>query len=185
MGFEFHKSGSLTGMVLAAAPELVDPNFNHSIIYLAEHGPEGALGVVINRPLGKALHEVAVSPDLPEALRDIRVFHGGPVKPTALVFARFERGSCDEELHCEIVANPETLIEPPKRGVWVRAFAGYAGWGEGQLERELSEHSWVVRRPHTAMLEEPVPPALWEAFVSGDQRWRTLLPLLPKNPSLN
>jgi putative transcriptional regulator len=185
MGFDLHKSESLTGLVLVAAPELVDPNFNHSLVYVAEHGPQGSLGMVINRPLGKALHEVVVSPDLPDALRDVRVFQGGPVKPSALVFVRFERGTSDEELGCKIVADPEALIVAPKRGVWVRAFAGYAGWGEGQLEQELSERSWIVRRPHTAMLEEPVPPALWEAFISDDQRWRRLLPLLPKNTSLN
>ena len=185
MGFEFQEGGPLTGLVLTAAPELLDPNFNHSLVYIAEHGAQGALGMVMNRPLGKKLHEVAVSPDLPDALRSVPVFHGGPVKPTALLFARFHRCGGDEELRCEIVADPEALIELPKRGIWLRAFAGYAGWGEGQLERELSERSWVVRRPHTAMLEEPVPPALWEAFISDDQRWRKLMPLLPKNTSLN
>ena len=106
------------------------------------------------------------------------------MRPTGLVLARFQRGKSDEELHCQIVADPMELIESPKRG-WVRAFAGYAGWGEGQLEAELGEHSWVVCRPHTALLEVPVPPAIWEAFVGEDQRWRKLMPLLPKNTGLN
>jgi len=94
-----------------------------------------------------------------------------PVKTTALLFARFQRGKTDEQLSCQIVANPQELIELPKRE-WVRAFAGHAGWSAGQLERELSEGSWLVCRPHTAMLEESVPNAMWEAFVGKDQRWR-------------
>jgi len=106
------------------------------------------------------------------------------VRPTALVLARFQRGRTDEELRCQIVADPYELVEPRRRG-WVRAFAGYAGWGEGQLEQELGERSWVVCRPHTALLEQPVPPAIWEAFVGKDQRWRKLVALLPKCTSLN
>jgi putative transcriptional regulator len=185
MAFELREGESLAGLVLAASAGLLDPNFRRTLVYIAEHSPEGALGLVMNRPIHKKkLGEVALSPDLPEALRDTPVFQGGPVKPTALVLARFERGKNDEELRCHIAADPNTLIELPLRG-WVRAFAGYAGWSGGQLERELGEHSWLVCRPHTAMMEMPVPPALWEAFVGEDQRWRKLMPLLPKNTGLN
>ena len=184
MGFEIPKGESLTGFVLAASRDLLDPNFNQTLVYIAEHGPDGTLGLVMNRPLGKKLGEVALSPDLPKALQQIPVFQGGPVKTTALLFARFQRGKNDEQLRCEIVANPQELIELPKHE-WVRAFAGHAGWSEGQLERELSEGSWLVCRPHTAMLEETVPNAMWEAFVGKDQRWRKLQPFLPKNTGLN
>lgn len=184
MAFELREGESLTGLVLAASAGLLDPNFHRTLVYIAEHGPEGALGLVMNRPIHKKLGEVALSPDLPEALRDTPVFQGGPVKPTALVLARFQRGKNDEELQCQIAADPNALIESPPRS-WVRAFAGYAGWSGGQLERELGEHSWVVCRPHTAMMEMPVPPAVWEAFVGEDQRWRKLMPLLPKNTGLN
>lgn len=183
MAFELPANESLAGYVLAASLSLLDPNFHRTLVYIAEHSPEGALGLVMNRPINKKLGEVALSPDLPEVLRDTPVFQGGPVKPTALVLARFQRGKSDEEVHCHIAADPQQLIELPKRG-WIRAFAGYAGWSEGQLEAELSEHSWVVCRPHTAMLEQPVPSAIWEAFVGEDQRWRKLLPLLPKKHGL-
>ena len=169
---------------MAASTELLDPNFHRTLVYIAEHNPAGALGLVMNRPINKTLGEVALAPDLPEVLRGTPVFQGGPVKPTALVLARFQRGKSDEEVRCQIATDPHQLIEPGEQG-WVRAFAGYAGWSGGQLETELNEHSWIVCRPHTAMLEEPVPPALWEAFVGEDQRWRKLLPLLPKNTGLN
>ncbi len=184
MAFAFPQGESVAGQVLAASSNLIDPNFHRTLVYIAEHGPSGALGLVMNRPINKTLGAVAQSPELPDALRDTPVFQGGPVKPTALLLARFQRGRTDEELRCQIVADPFELLEPKGRG-WVRAFAGYAGWGEGQLERELSEGSWVVCRPHTSLLELPVPQAIWEAFVGKDQRWRKLLALLPKCTSLD
>jgi putative transcriptional regulator len=184
MAFAFQQGESLAGLVLAASNGLLDPNFHRTLVYIAEHSPSGALGLVMNRPINKTLGEVAESPELPDALRGTPVFQGGPVRPTALLLARFQRGKTDEELRCQIVADPFELVEPRRRG-WVRAFAGYAGWGEGQLERELGDHSWVVCRPHTALLEQPVPPAIWEAFVGEDQRWRKLIALLPKFTGLN
>ena len=181
MGFEFQESASLSGLVLAAAPELLDPNFHKTVVFIAEHGAAGALGFVMNRPLGRKLVDFTKAADLPGKLQDLPIFEGGPVKPNGLLFARFARGGSDEELVCEIVVDPQVLGALGG----VRAFAGYAGWGEGQLERELMEHSWKVCRPHVALLEEPVPPALWPAFVSEDQRWRTLQSLLPKNTGEN
>jgi putative transcriptional regulator len=176
----FEERESLTGRVLAAKPELVDPNFHKTIVFIAEHGASGALGFVMNRPLGRKLAEVTKALEMPESMQNLPVFEGGPVKPNGLLFARFARGQSDEELVCEILADPRELGSG-----CVRAFAGYSGWGEGQLERELTEGSWKVCRPHVALLEEPVPPALWPAFVSEDQRWRTLQSLLPKNTGEN
>jgi len=185
MVFAFHEGQSLTGMVLAASPGLLDQNFHQTLVFIAEHNEEGALGFVMNRPLGRKLGEVSTSGDLPAALREVFVLQGGPVKPTGLLLARFERGKTDEELQCEIFSDLEELSGPSKPGGWTRAFAGHAGWQEGQLEAELRERAWLVCRPHTAMMEEPVPPALWPAFVSEDQRWRKLQPLLPKTTSLD
>ena len=181
MGFEFQEGDSLTGLVLAATPELLDPNFHKTVIYIAEHSAAGALGLMMNRPLGRKLVEVTQVADLPETLKDVPVFEGGPVKPNGLLFARFKRGHGEEEVICEIIADPSEASGPG----CVRAFAGFSGWGEGQLERELTEHSWKVCRPHVALLDEPVPPALWPAFVSDDQRWRKLQSLLPKNTEQN
>ena len=185
MAFEFQERASLAGLVLAAAPQLIDPNFHETVVYIAEHGARGALGLVMNRPLDKKLSEVTTSTDLPDPLRDIAVFQGGPVKPMGLVFARFQRGKNDEDLRCELVTDPAELAGTSKRSDHIRVFAGYAGWGEGQLERELQDRAWKVCQPHIALLEEPVPPALWSAFVGEDQRWRKLQSLLPKNTGQN
>src|SRR6266404_6159705 len=118
MGFEIPEGESLMGLVLAASRDLLDPNFHQTLVYIAEHGPDGTLGVVMNRPLGKKLGEVALSPDLPKVLQQIPVFQGGPVKTNALLFARFDRGKNDEQLCCQIVADPQELTELPKQE-WV------------------------------------------------------------------
>jgi putative transcriptional regulator len=185
MAFEIPEGKTLTGMVLASAPELLDPNFHKTVVYIAEHSPAGALGLVMNRPLGRTLGEVTKGADIEQSLLSLPVYEGGPVKPMSLLFARFVRGAHDERLRCEIVSDPAELAAMSKRGGCLRVFAGYAGWGEGQLERELGEDSWKVCPPHIAMLEEPVPPALWPAFISDDQRWRKLHRLLPKDTGQN
>ena len=77
MGFELPKGETLTGLVLAASAELLDPNFHRTVVYIAEHTVEGALGLVMNRPINKKLGEVAESPDLPDALRDTPCFAAG------------------------------------------------------------------------------------------------------------
>ena len=72
MGFEIPEDGSLTGLVLAASRDLLDPNFNQTLVYVVEHGPDGALGLVMNRPLDKKLGEVARSSSKDQALTRAR-----------------------------------------------------------------------------------------------------------------
>ncbi len=180
------KPDSLSGAVLAAAPAMLDPNFNQSLVYLAEHNAKGALGVIMNRPLGRTLGEIASSPALPAGLLELPVFLGGPVQRSGLVLAVFHRGKTDEDLQCELHSDPLTLSElPAEKNCWVRAFLGYAGWGKGQLENELQQNAWNICVPHTVLLDEKCAPDLWRVFVGEDQRWRRLLPFLPKNPGLN
>lgn len=185
MTFEFKELDSLKGAVLAATPELLDPNFHQTLVFIVEHGAEGTLGLVMNRPLEKKLGEVSDAAELPKALRDVPVLQGGPVKPMGLLLARFQRGASDEELSCQIFADPQEIDKTPQPGSWVRAFAGHSGWDVGQLEGELGQRAWNICPPHIALLEEPGAPALWQAFIGKDQRWRTLRPLLPKNRELN
>ena len=119
---------------------LVDPNFYQTLVLITEHGNDGALGLVMNRPLGKRLGELSEA-EFPERLRSVPVFQGGPVKPSSLLLAHFQCEKDEEDLHCDILESPPETIEPSGPGS-LRAFVGYAGWGEGQLERELRERSW-------------------------------------------
>jgi putative transcriptional regulator len=68
---------------------------------------------------------------------------------------------------------------------WVRAFLGYAGWGEGQLEGELEQKAWQVCTPDVSLFEDRYLNGLWSVFVSGDDRWRRLIQHMPDDPEMN
>jgi putative transcriptional regulator len=186
MKFENPPSGCVAGSVLAAVPDLKDPNFHQTLIYIAEHNDQGAFGLVMNRPLGKALSEVASIPKLPEALAGVRVFFGGPVHPQNLLLAMFVRGGADDELACRLDVSLDEAKEIVDSGSgWVRAFSGYSGWGEGQLDGELAQNAWKIIAADPILFEEKYAQGLWSVFVSDDERWRPLLKHLPDDPALN
>jgi putative transcriptional regulator len=138
------------GTLLVASPELIDPNFADSVVLLVDTDDGGALGVVLNRPSQIAIAEVlepwrdAVDP--PEVL-----FHGGPVGTDgALALARV-RDPQDEPVGFRLafddiglvdLDSPVELLDGSLRAM--RVFAGYAGWGAGQLVAEIAEGSWYV-----------------------------------------
>src|SRR4051794_24716781 len=125
--------GTLRGQLLVASPALSDPNFARSVVLITEHGSDGAMGVVLNRPSEIEVDDVA--PELAEVAAGEPVFIGGPVQPQGLVvLADFEDVS---EAAWTIVADvgfvaAETdyadLPELVRRG---RVYAGYSGWGAG------------------------------------------------------
>src|SRR5262252_10208651 len=83
-------SRSLAGSLLVAHPNMLDPNFRRAVLFVSEHEPhEGALGVIINRPLGRPVAEL-VSGTPPPGFADVQVFLGGPVGKNQLMFAAFE-----------------------------------------------------------------------------------------------
>jgi len=146
---------SLRGHLLVAGPGLIDPNFRRTVVLVGEHGAEGAMGVVLNRPSGIEVEE-AVPPlvDL-EGVDDV-VFVGGPVQPQAIVvlgdFADPERAGA---IVFGSIGFLPSEVEPTEVGELSRArvFAGYAGWGAGSvcpLAQILSaaKNDWV---PSTAV----------------------------------
>lgn len=179
---------SLRGLVLAARPELLDPNFQHALVYLADHHAGGAFGVVLNRPTGRKLGELMSDPtDHPPALHEVPVFLGGPVERDKVLLVAFEQGQTGpSDVRCRLDLAKEDIAgfqEDP--GHWVRAFLGFAGWGEGQLESELADRTWHLCEPSPALFDDRFGGRLWDLFVSSDQRWRGMLPYLPEDPSRN
>ncbi len=138
---------SLRGRLLVASPSLIDPNFHRTVVLVTEHVAEGAMGLVLNRPSAVAAADAVphleglVEPDDP-------VYLGGPVQPSAVVaLAQLEDPSeaaaivFDDVGFLPADADPDRFADSARR---VRAFAGYAGWGPGQLEAELEESAWIV-----------------------------------------
>ncbi len=146
-------TGSLRGRLLVATPPLVDPNFDRTVVLMLEHGEEGALGIVLNRPTDTSLDDV-----LPEwrvvASPPEVVFAGGPVSPDAVIAIarRRDRDGAAEEGDGWVpifddLGTVDLGRDPLDVGIAIdelRVFVGYAGWGPGQLEGELEQHAWFV-----------------------------------------
>lgn len=175
----------LAGQLLLAHPVLRDGNFSRSVVLLSAHDDEGALGVVINRPLSRTLAEV--SPDFALGpLAAVPVYRGGPVEEEKLILAawRWLAPAGDFELHfgLELDRAAELVAEP---GVTVRAFLGYAGWGSGQLENEMRQHTWFVAGPADYNLGTQEGPALWRMILGSLDPELKLLADEPDDPARN
>lgn len=177
---------STKGRVLAAMPVLTDPNFFQALVFMAEHDDKGALGFVLNRPLQKTLADVARGPELSDALGGIPLHYGGPVQPDRLMLVLFQSGQADGAIECRLGLTLEQLEAHLGEGrSWVRAFQGYSGWGVSQLDRELREGAWKVCPPDATLFSEHLAGGLWPFFISGDHRWKALLPHLPRETERN
>src|SRR5436190_441678 len=123
---------SLRGSLLIAAPALLDPNFRRTVVLVADHGDEGAMGVILNRPSGMTVADAA--PDLESMVGpDSPIFAGGPVQPTVGVVLA-EVAEVGEPIFDDVVLVPDvgSLADVVDGAGRTRVFAGYAGWGPGQ-----------------------------------------------------
>jgi putative transcriptional regulator len=179
---------SLTGQLLLASPSLRDPNFVRTVVLVSVHSEEGAMGVVLNRPSAVTVSEAV--PQLEEAVAEEEpVYVGGPVQPTSIVFlAEFLDPSPAGLLVLGRIGFPapdagiEELTEATARR---RVFAGYAGWGEGQLDAEVEEGDWIA---HAALPEDvftDVPEELWATVLTRKGGSYALIARMPSDPSVN
>jgi putative transcriptional regulator len=184
---EFGQSSlGLTGSLLIAHPNLLDPNFRRTVLFLSSHdSEEGSLGFVLNRPTDKTVAEFL--PDKPAGpLGKVPVFIGGPVGRDQLTFATFEWRIEDQSVTCRphLALDEAREIVAAKNAV-VRAFVGYAGWSKGQLEAELSQKAWVVQRPDREILDIENCKEIWPSIMRNFGPWFRLLASAPDDPSLN
>jgi putative transcriptional regulator len=177
------EEGWLSGQMLVAMPAMQDPRFAQSVIYLCAHSPDGAMGLVVNRPVENLsfddlLRQLAIDP-VPPARR-IQVQAGGPVEQVrgfVLHTADWvQEGSLRVNEVMALTASIDVLREIAKGGGPRRGLLalGYAGWGPGQLDREMNENAWLS-----------VPPD--EALIFGDDyaaKWRAALAKLKIDPLL-
>jgi putative transcriptional regulator len=181
---------SLRGKLILASPTLTDPNFSRTVVLIAEHTEDGAMGLVLNRPAVTTVGEAV--PDLAWLVGDAEasVYVGGPVAETAvIVLAEFDRPELagaivDEDLGFigTEADEPEQLEGAVRRA---RVFAGHAGWGPGQLESEIAEDSWIVEPPRREEIFTSEPEELWASVLRRKGRRYALLSTMPPDPSLN
>ena len=178
---------SLRGHLLIAGPSLVDPNFWRTVVLVGEHSEEGALGVVLNRASDAAVDETV--PELAILGDDLGQVHvGGPVQPSAIVvLADFLEPERAASLVLDSVGFLPAEVDPTTLGELRRArvFAGYAGWGPGQLDGELEEGSWIVEPALPEDVFTSDPEALWSDVLRRKGGPFGVLASMPPDPSLN
>lgn len=178
---------NLTGHLLLSNASLFDPNFRRTVVLIGQHDEEGAVGVVLNRPLEVTVDEAA--PPLAALVQpgDL-VYQGGPVQPeAAVVVADFDDPSRAGVIALGSIGFLPEEADPDDLGVIRRArvFAGYSGWGPGQLESELDEEAWLVvpATPEDVFDEEPE--GMWERVVTRLGPSYALMRTMPFDPSTN
>ena len=177
---------SLQGQLLVSSPALIDPNFRKTVVLVAHHDDEGAMGLVLSRPSDVAAADaVPLLDGLPGA--NDPVFVGGPVQPEAfIVLAEFEDV---DQAAAPIMGGLGFMpadTEPDDLGIKrMRLFAGYSGWGAGQLEAELDEPSWIIvdAEPDDAFADDP--DELWRTVLHRKGGPFSLMENMPFDPGLN
>jgi putative transcriptional regulator len=176
---------SLAGSLLVAHPNMLDPNFRRTVLFISAHDPDdGALGVIINRPLDKHVAEL-VSETPPEGLANVPVFLGGPVGKNQLIIAAFEweKGEGLSLNHnVDLLQSSNAAGQQPSS---ICAFVGYAGWGAGQLEAEMKQKAWLVQKPSRSVIKLDRLPKLWFDIMRRLGPWYKMLAVAPDDPSLN
>ncbi|MFI9724608.1 YqgE/AlgH family protein [Streptomyces sp. NPDC052396] len=195
---------SLTGRLLVATPALADPNFDRAVVLVLDHDEEGSLGVVLNRPTPVGVGDV-LEPWAPLAGEPGVVFQGGPVSLDSALGVAVVPGEPPPDGDAEdagpVRADPigwrrvhgaiglVDLEAPPEllRAALgsLRIFAGYAGWGPGQLEEELVEGAWYVVESEPGDVSSPDPAHLWRAVLRRQRNELAMVATYPDDPSLN
>jgi len=168
---------SLANHFLIAMPMLADPNFTHTVTYICEHNEQGAMGIIINRPIGVTLGEVIRHMSLTAAESvdtNLPVYGGGPVQTERGFVLHSPAGLWESSLQItdEIaVTTSRDIIAAMAEGRGPARFLlalGYAGWGPGQLEQEMAENAWLSGPAEARIIFES----------PSEQRWQHAADLL-------
>ena len=183
---------SLKGHLLIASTGLVDPNFARTVVLIAAHGEEGALGLILNREMSMPLQQIWGQVSQSECVRGGNVRHGGPVGGTLMAVH-------DVRPHANLIVTDDVYIATELHDMESLAgsdegqaifYIGHSGWGPGQLENELAEGSWLVLpcEPQHVFGDSDLN-ALWKEAMTeaGRRQVQSVIPIkhVPDDPSLN
>ena len=178
---------TLQGQLLIASPALLDPNFRRTVVLVTEHTDEGAAGLVLNRPSPAEVAELV--PQLEPLVEDgEQVWLGGPVQQDAvLVLGEFvDPDDAAVPLFGALgfpsLEEPDEVVPATTRR---RVFAGYAGWGAGQLEDELAREDWIIEPALADDAFTETPDALWSDVLRRKGGVYELVARIPEDPSVN
>jgi len=173
------KSKYVKGQLLLDSGQLNGSFFQHTVVLICQHDPDGAFGLVLNRATGSKVGEMIVA-DLPEVLKESPLYLGGPVQPGALSFLHTDHFIPDANVlpNLSLDHSLDALVDigesfsPEKK---VRLFAGYAGWCGGQLEEEMKRKAWLTHPASLGLVFDTAPEKLWEAILRRKGGWKNKL----------
>lgn len=181
----------LVGRLLVASPALVDANFRRAVVLVLDHGDDGALGLLVNRPM-----DVEVSSVLPawqpHTTAPGRLFQGGPVQLDSALGLVAVPGTGAQPIGVRLLIGsvglvdldaPPEVVAPGLAGL--RIFAGYAGWSAGQLEAEIGQGAWYVvdSEPRDAFSDRPE--RLWPDVLRRQRGRLAMISTFPDDPNMN
>jgi putative transcriptional regulator len=175
------------GTILIAMPLLNDPNFCQTVVLICNDGPDGVLGVVLNRPT-----EVAVSTlihDFPNLSGTERLYEGGPLSKNGMLVLC--RGNESEENYIvediSLAKDLESLqqINFKNLSAEIRCYLGYAGWKPGQLEAEIKTGAWKTIPADATLVFDADSTILWPQLMRRLGKQWAFYATMPANPSLN
>jgi putative transcriptional regulator len=178
----------VAGRLLIASATLQDPNFARSVVLIGMHGPDGALGLVLNRPSTSTVAEAV--PQLAGLVdEDEPLYVGGPVRSSSIVvLCEFTDPEAAGMLVLGRIGLPaadldlDRLAETTSR---LRIFAGYSGWGESQLDGELEQGDWIEQDALPDDVFCHAPEELWSATLARKGGRYALIARMPLDPSVN
>ena len=177
----------LQGQLLIASPRMADPNFQRTVVLILRHGEDGAMGLVLNRPLELSVREACEEALATPCKVNGQLHQGGPCEgPLMVLHSDAVAGGIEASIGVYLTTDKEDverLLADPD--VPIKCFLGYAGWGTGQLEEEITQGAWLVT------------PAAGDQIFGDDARiWSKLMTILtlgseidpnriPDDPSVN
>lgn len=186
---------SLQGSLILADPSLREPTFFQSVLLLTEHSSEnGALGYILNRPLGKLVGDLlgrdVLSDEQRSHLEGVPVFLGGPVNTEHLTFSALGwseglNSGDDARLQYSTHLSAAEATRYKIEGFHIRAYVGYSGWEEGQLEREMQEKSWIAHRADRGIIDDNNLDDLWKSLLREHGPYYRFIADEPDDLSLN
>jgi len=168
-------TGSFAPTLLLAMPQMADPNFARSVVLLCEHGAEGAIGFIVNRPTDlRAAAAVVLDPPVSRD-NGLVFWSGGPVEPErGFLLLGESPGGGDSQCVAEglyLTASVEVLrgiLESDPQEVArrrCRLLLGYAGWGPGQLDQELTASAWLAAPAEADLVFNTAPEVMWDRAI--------------------
>lgn len=176
---------NLRGRLLISNGSLFDPNFRHTVVLIVEHTEEGALGLVLNRPLATTVSEAV--PELASLVGpDDNLYVGGPVQPeAAVILAEASDPTSFEQPVLERIGLVGEVTPMAQAFIRARVFGGYSGWGPGQLENEVAREDWIVEPASASDVFTDDPQHLWKQVLERKGGPFAMLATMPFDPSLN